>query len=107
MIDWDVAVSTGVRFARPGPQVSLAEARQTVAELRELYIAVERPVREVTKLQSKVGPGKVAVRRRTRLAGRRRQESAADVEPFPKKIRQSPPAVSDVALVMGVGSRIS
>jgi len=37
MIDWDVAISTGVRWVRPGPQVSLADARGVVAELRELY----------------------------------------------------------------------
>ena len=36
MIDWDVAISTGVRWARPGPQVSLGEARAVVAELRAL-----------------------------------------------------------------------
>ena len=27
MIDWNVATSTGVRWARPGPVVSMAEAR--------------------------------------------------------------------------------
>ena len=30
MIDWDLAISTGTRWARPGPQVSLTEARRTV-----------------------------------------------------------------------------
>ena len=45
MIDWDVAISTGVRWARPGPQVSLGEARAVVAELRELADAVSEPVR--------------------------------------------------------------
>jgi coenzyme F420 biosynthesis associated uncharacterized protein len=61
MIDWDVAISTGVRWARPGPQVSLAEARRTVAELRDLATAVQPPVREVTGLVSLGPPGKVAV----------------------------------------------
>jgi coenzyme F420 biosynthesis associated uncharacterized protein len=50
MIDWDVATSTGIRWARPGPQVSLAEARRTVAELRELASSVQEPVYEVTGL---------------------------------------------------------
>ena len=27
MIDWDTAISTGVRFAKQGPQVSLTDAR--------------------------------------------------------------------------------
>jgi coenzyme F420 biosynthesis associated uncharacterized protein len=61
MIDWDVAVATGVRWARPGPQVSLAEARRAVAELRELAVAVQAPVREVTGLVSPQTSGPVAV----------------------------------------------
>ena len=48
MIDWDVAISTGTRWARPGPQVSLAEARRTVTELRDLAADVQQPVYEVT-----------------------------------------------------------
>jgi coenzyme F420 biosynthesis associated uncharacterized protein len=48
MIDWDVAISTGVRWARPGPQVSLGEARAVVAELRALADTVSEPVRAVT-----------------------------------------------------------
>ncbi len=50
MIDWNIAISTGTRWARPGPQVSLAEARRTVAELRDLAVAVQQPVYEVTGL---------------------------------------------------------
>ena len=34
MIDWNVAVQTGTRLVRPGPQVSPREAREVVAELR-------------------------------------------------------------------------
>ncbi len=54
MIDWDVAISTGVRWARPGPQVSLGEARAVVAELRALADQVSEPVRAVTGMS---GPG--------------------------------------------------
>src|SRR6266571_758518 len=61
MIDWDVATSTGVRWARPGPQVSRAEARKIVAELRELAAAVRDPVREVTGLPGPADGGSVAV----------------------------------------------
>jgi coenzyme F420 biosynthesis associated uncharacterized protein len=61
MIDWDLAISTGVRWARPGPQVSLGDARQIVAELRELAELVKEPVREVTGLYSQGPPGPVAV----------------------------------------------
>lgn len=61
MIDWELATSTGVRWARPGPQVSLSDARQTVAELRELAETVREPVQEVTGLRSLGPPGPVAV----------------------------------------------
>ncbi|HEX6452531.1 MAG TPA: zinc-dependent metalloprotease [Trebonia sp.] len=61
MIDWDLAISTGVRFARQGPQVSLAEARAVVAELRGLTAVVQQPVREVTGLTSQASGGPVAV----------------------------------------------
>jgi coenzyme F420 biosynthesis associated uncharacterized protein len=61
MIDWDVAISTGVRFARQGPQVSLADARAVVAELRGLTAVVQQPVRELTRLTSQGAIGPVAV----------------------------------------------
>jgi coenzyme F420 biosynthesis associated uncharacterized protein len=61
MIDWDLAISTGVRFARQGPEVSLAEARAVVAELRGLTAVVQAPVREVTGLTSRSTGGPVAV----------------------------------------------
>jgi uncharacterized protein (DUF2342 family) len=61
MIDWDVAVATGVRWARPGPQVSLTEARRAVAELRELAALVQEPVREVTGMVSRETGGQIAV----------------------------------------------
>jgi coenzyme F420 biosynthesis associated uncharacterized protein len=34
MVDWDLAVSTGMRLVKPGPVVSPDEARQAVADLR-------------------------------------------------------------------------
>jgi coenzyme F420 biosynthesis associated uncharacterized protein len=61
MIDWDTAISTGVRFAKQGPQVSLTDARAVVAELRGLTTVVQQPVREVTQLTSQGSVGPVAV----------------------------------------------
>jgi coenzyme F420 biosynthesis associated uncharacterized protein len=61
MIDWDLAISTGARFARQGPQVSLADARAAVAELRGLTAVVQQPVRDVTGLTSQGAVGPVAV----------------------------------------------
>jgi coenzyme F420 biosynthesis associated uncharacterized protein len=61
MIDWNVAESTAIRWVRPGPQVSLAEARKVVAELRVQAAAVAEPVREVTGLRGDNDGGKVAI----------------------------------------------
>src|SRR5580693_3954318 len=61
MIDWQVATATGVRWVRPGPQVSMAEARKVVAELRQLASAVAEPVRTLTGLQGSADDGIVAV----------------------------------------------
>ncbi|HEX9030806.1 MAG TPA: zinc-dependent metalloprotease [Streptosporangiaceae bacterium] len=61
MIDWNVAASTASRWVRPGPQVSLAEARRVVAELREQAAVVADPVREVTGLPGDDDGGQVAV----------------------------------------------
>jgi coenzyme F420 biosynthesis associated uncharacterized protein len=61
MIDWNVATSTGVRWVRPGPQVTMAEARKVVAELRQLAAEVAEPVRELTGLPGAPDDGLVAV----------------------------------------------
>src|SRR5262249_45654016 len=61
MIDWNAATSTAIRWVRPGPQVSLAEARKVVAELRQQAAAVAEPVREVTGLPGDDDGGKVAI----------------------------------------------
>jgi coenzyme F420 biosynthesis associated uncharacterized protein len=51
LIDWDIAVNTGVRLVRPGPQVDLADARQAVAQLRDLSVTAQGHVREFTGMQ--------------------------------------------------------
>jgi coenzyme F420 biosynthesis associated uncharacterized protein len=61
MIDWNVATATGVRWVRPGPQVTMAEARRVVAELRRLAAEVAEPVRELTGLPGGPDDGVVAV----------------------------------------------
>jgi coenzyme F420 biosynthesis associated uncharacterized protein len=61
MIDWNVATATGVRWVRPGPQVSLSEARAVVGELRQLAEEVAEPVRELTGLPGAPDDGIVAV----------------------------------------------
>ncbi|MGW4381883.1 zinc-dependent metalloprotease [Kitasatospora sp. NPDC004531] len=50
MVDWDLAVATAVRLARPGPRVGREEARTVVAELRRHAAEAERHVREFTRM---------------------------------------------------------
>ena len=52
LVDWNLAVSTATRFARPGPEVSRDEARAVVAELRAHATAAEGHVRAYTRLDS-------------------------------------------------------
>lgn len=52
LIDWDVAVNTGVRLVRPGPQVEFADARHAVTQLRELSVAAQAHVRDFTEMHS-------------------------------------------------------
>ncbi|MFD5749132.1 zinc-dependent metalloprotease [Streptomyces sp. NPDC127033] len=50
MVDWNLAVATATRLARPGPEVTRDEAREIVAELRRHAKAAEDHVRGYTKL---------------------------------------------------------
>ncbi|GAA3855728.1 zinc-dependent metalloprotease [Streptomyces sedi] len=52
LVDWNLAVSTATRFARPGPEVGRDEARAVVAELRAHATAAEGHVRGYTRLDS-------------------------------------------------------
>ncbi|MFE0640212.1 zinc-dependent metalloprotease [Streptomyces sp. NPDC058877] len=50
MVDWNLAVATATRLARPGPEVSRDEAREVVAELRRHAKASEEHVRAYTRM---------------------------------------------------------
>jgi coenzyme F420 biosynthesis associated uncharacterized protein len=113
MIDWDVAISTGTRWARPGPQVSLAEARRTVSELRDLAGAVQQPVYEVTGL-SAAGDGslgRVAVVDRPGWIRANVDGFRVVLEPLVEQLRERTPgagAASGPGSVIGtVGSRVT
>ncbi|WP_327068315.1 zinc-dependent metalloprotease [Kitasatospora sp. NBC_01250] len=51
MVDWNLAVATATRLARPGPQVTREEARTVVSELRGHALAAEGAVREYTGMR--------------------------------------------------------
>ena len=49
-IDWEAAIRSGQRLAPRGPDVSLAQAKAAVADLREFSAEAELAVRETTNL---------------------------------------------------------
>ncbi len=106
MIDWNVATSTGVRWVRPGPQVTLAEARKVVAELRQLSSEVAEPVRELTGLPGSAGDGLVAVVDRPGWIRANVDGFRVVLDPLAEHLaeRGAPPGGS---LVSSVGSRVT
>jgi len=108
MIDWDLAISTGVRFARQGPQVSLADARAVVAELRGLTAVVQQPVREVTGLTSQSAAGPVAVVDRAGWIRANVGGFRVVLEPLAEKLAERSNSVPAAGSVLGaVGSRVT
>ncbi|MEU5876932.1 zinc-dependent metalloprotease [Spirillospora sp. NPDC047279] len=61
MIDWNVAVQTGTRLVRPGPQVSHEEARQVVDELRDLSRLAQGHVRDFTGIRAEEDPAPATI----------------------------------------------
>jgi coenzyme F420 biosynthesis associated uncharacterized protein len=112
MIDWDLAISTGTRWARPGPQVSLTEARRTVAELRDLAGAVQQPVHEVTGMSpSQDGSlGRVAVVDRPGWIRANVDGFRVVLEPLVEKLKERSPGSGKSragSVINGLGSRVT
>ena len=113
MIDWDVAISTGTRWARPGPQVSLAEARRTVSELRDLAGAVQQPVYEVTGMSaaSDHSLGRIAVVDRPGWIRANVDGFRVVLEPLVEQLRERAPGGSagsrPGSVMTAVGSRVT
>jgi coenzyme F420 biosynthesis associated uncharacterized protein len=106
MIDWNVATATGVRWVRPGPQVSLSEARTVVAELRQLAAEVAEPVRELTGLPGAPDDGIVAVVDRPGWIRANVDGFRVVFDPLVQKMseRGAPPGGS---VISAVGSRVT
>ena len=108
MIDWDVAISTGVRWARPGPQVGLGEARAVVAELRALADTVSEPVRAVTGMSGPAddGSGWVAVVDRPGWIRANVDGFRVVLDPLAEHLRERGNAPGG-SVVTAVGSRVT
>ncbi|HXF19912.1 MAG TPA: zinc-dependent metalloprotease [Streptosporangiaceae bacterium] len=108
MIDWDVAISTGVRWARPGPQVSLGEARAVVAELRALAATVSEPVRSLTGMASPEDDGGwVAIVDRPGWIRANVDGFRVVLDPLTQHLRERSNAPLPGGVVGSVGSRIT
>jgi coenzyme F420 biosynthesis associated uncharacterized protein len=107
MIDWQVATSTGVRWVRPGPQVSMAEARKVVAELRTLAAAVSEPVRELTGLPGAAEDGKVAVVDRPGWIRANVDGFRVVLDPLVQRMAESGTAPQPGSVITAVGSRVT
>jgi coenzyme F420 biosynthesis associated uncharacterized protein len=110
MIDWDVATSTGVRWARPGPQVTLAEARKVVAELQRHAAAAIVPVRELTGMTGPDGPaegGAVAVVDRPGWIRANVSGFRVVLEPLVEHMQRQGTAPPPGSVIGTVGSRVT
>ncbi len=107
MIDWQVAISTGVRWVRPGPQVSLAEARKVVAELRQLAAAVSQPVHDVTGLPGSADDGKVAVVDRPGWIRANVDGFRVVLDPLVKRMAENGTVPDAGSVMTAVGSRVT
>jgi coenzyme F420 biosynthesis associated uncharacterized protein len=107
MIDWDTAISTGVRFAKQGPQVSLADARAVVAELRGLTAVVQQPVRDLTGLTSLSSAGPIAVVDRPGWIRANVGGFRVVLEPLAERLAERGHAPAAGSVVGTVGSRVT
>ncbi|MFE3452740.1 zinc-dependent metalloprotease [Nonomuraea sp. NPDC059194] len=105
VIDWDLAVSTGTRLVRPGPQVSREEARHAVTELRTLSREAEGHVREFTKIDAATPPQPATIVDRPGWIRANVEGFRVVLEPLTERManRGNPPP----AIVSAVGSRIT
>ena len=107
MIDWNVATATGVRWARPGPDVTMGEARKVVAELRDIAAAVAEPVAAVTGLDNAYAVGQVAVVDRPGWIRANVDGFRVVLDPLVEHMRQTGTAPPAGSVVGAVGSRVT
>jgi coenzyme F420 biosynthesis associated uncharacterized protein len=107
MIDWDMAISTGVRWARPGPQVSLGEARAVVAELRALAATVSEPVQALTGMSGPDDGGWVAVVDRPGWIRANVDGFRVVLDPLAEHLQERGGAPVPGSVIGAVGSRVT
>ncbi|HEY1319423.1 MAG TPA: zinc-dependent metalloprotease [Streptosporangiaceae bacterium] len=107
MIDWDMAISTGTRWVRPGPPVGLSEARAVVTELRELAAVVAEPVQRVTGLSGAQDAGQVAVVDRPGWIRANVDGFRVVLEPLAEHLREKGRVPDPGSVITTVGSKVT
>jgi coenzyme F420 biosynthesis associated uncharacterized protein len=104
MVDWDLAVTTATRLVRPGPQISAAEAREAVAQLRDNAAEAQEHVAGFTGLHASTEGATVAVIDRPGWIQANAAGFQTVLEPLVAKIQERRPASP---VVTAVGSRVT
>ncbi|MBL1068573.1 zinc-dependent metalloprotease [Streptomyces sp. 7-21] len=107
LVDWNLAVATATRIARPGPEVSRDEARAVVAELRRHARTSEQHVRAFTGMDTGTADTPVLVVDRpgwvrANVAGFRQV-----LQPFMDRVRERRAGVPGGAAMGVVGSKVT
>lgn len=104
MVDWDLAVATGTRLVKAGPDVSPAEAREAVAQLRDFAGQAHEHVAGYTGLDAPTEGSSVAVIDRPGWIEANASGFRTVLEPLVAKIQANRPATPMAA---AVGSRVT
>ena len=88
MVDWDLAVATARRLAKPGPTVTAEEARVVVTDLKAFATAATGPVRAYTGLDSPAEAAPVVVVDRGGWAQANADGMRQIIAPLTDKLRQ-------------------
>jgi coenzyme F420 biosynthesis associated uncharacterized protein len=88
MVDWDLAVATARRLAKPGPTVTAEEARVVVTELKAFATVATGPVRAYTGLDSPAEAAPVVVVDRGGWAQANADGMRQIIAPLIDKLRQ-------------------
>ena len=105
LVDWDLAVSTGIRLVKPGPDVTASEAAAAVRDLRTYAGQAQEHVRSYTGMVAESSKASVVVIDRPAWIRANASGFRTILEPLVEKLQErkgsSSPAVS------AVGSRVT
>lgn len=107
MVDWNLAVATATRLARPGPEVGQDEARAVVEELRRHATASEGHVRAFTRMSSPDGGTPVLVVDRPGWVSANVAGFSQVLKPLTDKMRDKRSAAPGGAMIGSVGGKIT